>query len=65
MTVRILTYDDVEKLLDLNEMLSALEHAFVELSAGKANVPPRVAARTENGLLGAMPGFLPGVALET
>lgn len=65
MKVRVLAHQDVQRLLDLDEMLRALERAFVELSAGRTNVPPRVAARTENGLLAAMPGYLPGVALGT
>jgi ornithine cyclodeaminase/alanine dehydrogenase-like protein (mu-crystallin family) len=62
--VLLLTEADVRRLLDLPALITALEGAFVELSAGRASVPPRVAARTSNGLLGAMPGFLPGVALE-
>ena len=33
------------------------------LSAGRADVPPRVAARAPNGLLAAMPGYLDGVGL--
>ena len=45
-------------------MLDALESAFIDYSAGRASVPPRLAARAESGLLGAMPGYLPGVALE-
>ena len=60
----LLTEQDVRRLLDVPALLTALERAFVELSAGRASVPPRVAARTSNGLLGAMPGYLPGVALE-
>jgi ornithine cyclodeaminase/alanine dehydrogenase-like protein (mu-crystallin family) len=37
---------------------------FVELSAGRASVPPRIAAETERGLLAAMPGYADGI-LET
>ncbi|HKV86830.1 MAG TPA: ornithine cyclodeaminase family protein [Candidatus Dormibacteraeota bacterium] len=56
---------DVERLLDLREMLDALERALVAYSTGKASVPPRVAARAgERGILGAMPGYVSGVALE-
>jgi ornithine cyclodeaminase/alanine dehydrogenase-like protein (mu-crystallin family) len=50
--------------MDIDEMLDALEQAFIDLSAGRANVPPRIAARTERGLLAAMPGYLSGSALE-
>ena len=62
--VLILNQQDVKGLLDIPDMLDALERAFVAFSAGKASVPPRVAARAERGLLGVMPGYLPGVALE-
>jgi alanine dehydrogenase len=63
-SILILSQGDVRSLLDLREMLDALESAFIDFSAGRASVPPRLAARTDSGLLGAMPGYLPGVALE-
>jgi alanine dehydrogenase len=57
-----LTQADVVRLLDLERLLDALAAAFVELSAGRASVPPRIAARTSSGgLLGAMPGYVNGV----
>ena len=57
---------DVEKLLDLDAMLDALADAFVVYSSGATSVPPRIAARVgDHGLLGAMAGYVPGVALET
>ena len=57
---------DVEKLLDLDAMLDALADAFVVYSSGVTSVPPRIAARVgDHGLLGAMAGYVPGVALET
>jgi ornithine cyclodeaminase/alanine dehydrogenase-like protein (mu-crystallin family) len=60
-----LTEAEVRRLLDLDLLIEALETAFVELSAGRASVPPRIAARVEGrGLLAAMPGYLDGV-LET
>jgi alanine dehydrogenase len=38
----------------------------VVYSSGKTSVPPRVAARVEGrGLLGVMPGYVPGIALES
>ena len=55
---------DVERLLDVREMLAMLEKALVAWSTGKASVPPRVAARASSGLLGVMPGYVPGIALE-
>src|SRR2546421_8093974 len=57
-----LSQSDVVRLLDLDKLFDALANAFVELSAGRASVPPRIAARTASGgLLGAMPGFVSGV----
>lgn len=56
---------DVERLLDIDAMLSALAKALVIFSSGVTSVPPRTAARVpELGLLGAMAGYVPGVALE-
>ena len=60
----VLSRADVRRLLDLDQLLDALERAFVELSAGRASVPPRIAAETERGLLAAMPGYADGI-LET
>jgi ornithine cyclodeaminase/alanine dehydrogenase-like protein (mu-crystallin family) len=57
---------DVERLLDLDAMLDALADALIIFSSGTTSVPPRVAARVPDaGLLGAMAGYVPGVALET
>jgi len=57
---------DVERVLDVDAMLEALAAALVAYSSGKTSVPPRVAAVVQGrGLLGAMPGYVPGVALET
>ena len=56
---------EVERLLDIDEMLDALGRALVVFSSGMTSVPPRVGARVPDlGLLGAMVGFVPGVALE-
>jgi len=57
----VLSQKEVERLLDVDQLLDALERAFVELSAGRASVPPRIAAFSERGLLGAMPGYVDGV----
>jgi len=62
--VLVLSRADVRRLLDLDRLLDALERAFVELSAGRASVPSRIAAHTERGLLAAMPGYADGI-LET
>jgi alanine dehydrogenase len=60
--VLVLTQAEVRRLLDLDLLIDSLERAFVELSAGRASVPPRTAALVQGrGLLGAMPGYLDGV----
>jgi alanine dehydrogenase len=61
----VLSQADVRTLLDLDELLDALARAFAEVSGGRTSVPPRVAARTPAGLLGVMPGYLPGAGLES
>ncbi|HUY74824.1 MAG TPA: ornithine cyclodeaminase family protein [Candidatus Dormibacteraeota bacterium] len=56
---------EVERLLDVDAMLDALGKALVLFSSGVTSVPPRAGARVgERGILGAMPGYVPGVALE-
>jgi alanine dehydrogenase len=58
----VLSQDDVARLLDVDLLLERLERAFVALSAGRASVPPRVAAFVpERGLLAAMPGYVDGI----
>ena len=61
--VLILNQRQVRQLLDPAALLTALENALRELSAGRASVPPRVAATTGNGLVAAMPGCVPGLGL--
>ncbi|MEA2434083.1 MAG: alanine dehydrogenase [Actinomycetota bacterium] len=55
-----LNREQVTGLLDLDGLIEALVPAFIELSAGRTSVPPRVAAFTESGFLGAMPGYVAG-----
>ena len=60
----VLSQDQVEELLDLDALVDALASAHAELSAGKASMPPRIAAfAREEGLLGAMPSYLPSTGL--
>ncbi len=56
----LLNAEDVRNLIDLPTLFGALEDALRELSAGNASVPPRTVARTPEGFLGSMPGYLPG-----
>ena len=60
----LLNADDVRAVIDLPSLFEPLEHALRELSRGTTSVPPRIAARTPGGFLGAMPGYLPGTGLE-
>ena len=56
----------MERLLDIDAMFDALSRALILYSQGKTSVPPRSAIRLDvPGLLGVMPGYVPGVALET
>jgi ornithine cyclodeaminase/alanine dehydrogenase-like protein (mu-crystallin family) len=56
---------EVEALLDIDAMLDALASALAAYSSGAASAPPRTAVRVKHGLLGVMPGHVPGVALES
>ena len=59
--MRVLSRDEVARLLDIDLLFERLERAFVELSAGRTSVPPRVAAHAREGFLAAMPGYVDGV----
>ena len=58
-----LSREEVTRLLDPDELFAALERGFREFSAGRCDVPARIAARGPDGLLGAMPGYVPGSGL--
>lgn len=59
----VLSHDDVAELLDLDALLPALAEAFRQHSAGAASAPPRMGAFTPDGVLAAMPAFVPGTGL--
>jgi ornithine cyclodeaminase/alanine dehydrogenase-like protein (mu-crystallin family) len=61
--VLLLSAREVDELLDVDELIDALADAMVDLSAGRASVPPRVGALVaeRDGVLGAMPGYVPSV----
>jgi alanine dehydrogenase len=59
----VLTRAEVEELLDLDELVGALARAHEELSSGSVSMPPRIAALAADGLLGAMPAYLPSAGL--
>lgn len=53
--------DEVRALLDLDALIDELARAMADLSAGRASVPPRIAAEVaeRDAFLGAMPGYVP------
>jgi ornithine cyclodeaminase/alanine dehydrogenase-like protein (mu-crystallin family) len=59
--VLVLSRADVEKLLDPDQLREAVARAMVDLSAGRASMPARIAALVSerDGLLAAMPAYLP------
>jgi len=57
----VLSRDDVSRCLDLAGLREQLTQAFIAFSDGGTSVPPRMAASTPDGFLGAMPGFVPSV----
>ena len=60
----VLSQEEVQELLDLDELVDALAAAHVDLSAGDASMPPRIAAFAQHdGLLGVMPAYLPSAGL--
>ena len=62
--VRVLDAAGTAKALsDSAALTAALSRALVAVARGEASVPPRIAARTSAGLLGAMPGYVPGLGL--
>jgi ornithine cyclodeaminase/alanine dehydrogenase-like protein (mu-crystallin family) len=63
--VIVLSKAEVRELLDLDALVEALAAAHRDLSEGNASMPPRIAALVEEreGLLGAMPSYLPSAGL--
>src|SRR3954465_9272903 len=59
----VLTRADVEACLDLDRLIDALAAAHAELSRGDVSMPARIAAFAPQGLLGAMPAYLPSAGI--
>jgi len=59
-----LTAPDVRALLDIDALRGMLARALVALSDGTTSVPARVSANAPRGLVAAMPGYVPDIALE-
>jgi alanine dehydrogenase len=60
----VLSGHEIRRLLDLDALIDALAAAMAELSAGQASAPDRIAAFVpeHDGLLAAMPGYVPSRA---
>lgn len=56
----VLSRAEVEAALDVGELIEALARAFVEVSAGRASVPPRISAHPAGGFLAAMAAHVDG-----
>jgi ornithine cyclodeaminase len=65
--VLVLTHAEVEMLLEPAPLVDAVAAAMVDLSAGRASMPPRGAAsvRERHAMLAAMPAFLPSAGALT
>jgi ornithine cyclodeaminase/alanine dehydrogenase-like protein (mu-crystallin family) len=65
--VLVLSQSDVASVLDMGPLIDAVEAAMVDLSAGRASVPPRVGAvvAERSAMLAAMPAYLPSSAALT
>lgn len=63
----VLSAPEVISLLDLDALTDALQTAMADFSAGRASVPPRVAAQVpgRDALLAAMPAYLPSAGALT
>ena len=59
----VLSEEAVRRALSLDELSESLTTALISLSHDKVSVPPRIAARSQAGLLGAMPGYVPDLGL--
>lgn len=61
--VLVLSRQEVDRLLDRAALRQVLLDAFVALSSGRTDVPPRIATRSPAGMLVAMPGHVPAAGM--
>jgi ornithine cyclodeaminase len=57
----LLRREEVAGLLEPDALVEAVSSALLDLSAGRASVPARIASFTPAGLLGAMVGYVPSL----
>lgn len=62
MSTLILTSKDVRLLLNMGEIINAVEKSFLAYAGGQAKMPPKAYLSVEKGDFRAMPAFLPGAA---
>ena len=62
-SVTTLSENDVEKHLDPNDLISALEDGFRGLELGEVQAPPRTKLTLPNGVSLAMPAWRPGMQI--
>lgn len=61
--VLVLDRERTRAALPLEPLLDEVRAALVAVSRGDTSAPPRIAARSAGGLLGAMPGYVSGMGL--
>ncbi|NUR91618.1 MAG: ornithine cyclodeaminase family protein, partial [Nonomuraea sp.] len=61
--VLVLDREQTRAALPPAALAAAVRTALVAISRGDASAPPRIAARSAHGLLGAMPGYVPELGL--
>jgi alanine dehydrogenase len=59
--MKLIDREAVRARLDPDALLTAVEKALVDVSAGRASVPPRIASFTPDGLMGAMVAYVPSL----
>ena len=59
--MRLFSRAEVEALLEPGALIEAVAAALADVSAGRASLPPRIAAFTPQGLLGGMVGYVPSL----
>ena len=62
MSTLVLDHRAVRELLDMGEVIAAVEQAFRDLGRGKAQLPPKSYVAVAEGDFRAMPAALPGAA---
>jgi alanine dehydrogenase len=62
MPTLVLNKREVRKLINIGEVIDAVETAFKEFTEGEGEMPPKVYLAVKDGDFRAMPAFLPGAA---